>query len=133
MYNIKKNSKIIIWTVIISIIILVWIHLLNKIAYLEAKKDMLIEESIDLNKEIDKKSDIEMLDFYASEAKMFSEHRLETIEELKEELKLVEWLYEFEILQVRCFQFQITRKINWLEYNINYCKDTSNLDAFRKK
>ena len=100
---------------------------------LETKNTIFKDSIEELETKVNTKSDIEMLDFYASEAKMYSEYRLETIAELKEELKLVEWLYEFEILQVRCYKSQIDRKINWLEYQMDFCKSQENLDTFRKK
>jgi hypothetical protein len=30
-----------------------------------------------------------------------------------------------------CYTNQITRKIDWVEYNLEYCKTDSNLEQFR--
>ena len=129
----ENKNKYIIWAVTVIIITMVWIYLNNIITTLETKNTIFKDSIEELETKVNTKSDIEMLDFYASESKMYSEYRLETIAELKEELKLVEWLYEFEILQVRCYKSQIDRKINWLEYQMDFCKSQENLDTFRKK
>ena len=98
-----------------------------------SKVEILKNEKAEAEAKANKKSDIEMLEFYAKENAYFAKDRLKEIAEYKEEITKLEWLYETEVLTQRCYESQIDRKINWLEYNLEYCKDESNLEQFRSK
>ena len=98
-----------------------------------AKIQILEEEKTQAEAQAKKKSDIELLEFYAAENAAFAKQRLEDITYHKEEITKLQSLYETELLTQRCYEAQIDRKINWLEYNLDYCKDEANLDQYRTK
>ena len=72
----ENKNKYIIWAVTVIIITMVWIYLNNIITTLETKNTIFKDSIEELETKVNTKSDIEMLDFYASEAKMYSEYRL---------------------------------------------------------
>lgn len=124
----KTKKNLFIWAVLILIIIWVCSHQYNKIRILETKKQVLEQQ---VQKEKTKKSDIEILEQWAKENAVFAKSRLKEIKKYKVEIKKLEALYEEELLTQRCYEAQIERKINWLEYNLNYCKDKKNIQQFR--
>lgn len=129
--KLSNKDYIIIWMVISLVL---WIILFdNKTRDNNTKIDSLIEENILLEEKVIKKSDIEMLEFFASESKMFADKHIKDIEDTKIYLKELEELYEIETLQLRCYTTQMNRKISWLEYNIYYCAEDDNLEQFRTK
>lgn len=99
----------------------------------ETKITMMEQEQIKLEAKANKRSDIEILEAKASENADYVKSRLEEIESYKEAIKILEWLYETELLTQRCYESQIDRKINDLEYNLDYCEEEVNLDQFRSK
>lgn len=88
---------------------------------------------IELQKQLDMKSDIEILEEAALSNARYAKSRLVDIIEYKKAISKLESLYESELLTQRCYESQIDRKINWFEYNINYCKDKLNILKFKSK
>lgn len=107
----------------------------NKIA--EAKLHMQEEaynmELSDMNYKLNKKSDIEILEADATEAKQLSDEHIATINRAKEIIAETTPKYEAELLRVVCNKEQIARKISGLEYNTEFCRDNEVLDQFRVK
>ena len=133
----KNRNKIIIIVATTIVFIFVVMYINNYINIQKAKYKLLEEQSSYMIQEAkaqaEKKSDIEILEMNAAEMAATSKVRLNDIESLKEEIAKLEKLYEVELLSQRCYESQIDRKINWLEYNIDYCKDENNLVQFRSK
>lgn len=129
----RKLNFIYILTVIIITVILFHYYneRLNNIhnAKLGIMQEVLEEAEIKLLIQ----SDIETLESYARENASLSKWRLEEISKYKDKIIFLEELYEDEVLSQRCFEHQIDRKINWLEYSIEYCNAETNLDQFRTK
>lgn len=130
---IKEHYKVI--AIVILLIVLVWTLYVDtirtndaKLRLIQQEADRKIDEATAKSKE---KSDVEILEFRASESKHYSDEYMEDIEAAKELIKNTEPLYELELLRSKCFTNQISRKIDWLEYNINYCNNDENLKQFR--
>ena len=86
-----------------------------------------------LNKTINKKSDIQILKEEWTTASNKATSLLKKIEQYKYMIEEAQRDYEYNVLVSRCSKDQISRMIDWLEYNINYCKDSKNLESFRTK
>lgn len=125
----KKAIALFMATIISLWLIIIYVS--SKMNMYEAKLSMAIEQREEAKTKAATKSDIELLEFYAQENANFAKERLKDIEYHRQEILTLQDLYEFEILGKRCFEAQISRKINWLEYNLEYCKDESNLDQYR--
>jgi len=101
-----------------------------KVALVEQESQETINS---LEEKVLEKSDIEMLEFLYSEANYYAEWYLDNIDDWKQLIKEEEVRYEHEILSRECYGSQMDRKVNWLEYNIEYCLDKENLEQFRTK
>jgi len=123
-----KTKIIIITILIISILSAFTIY-----SYQSNKLKAIQKQNLILQRKVEKKSDIEILEERAKWNFNNSQKTLQEINHYKEMVKILEPLYEIAILRKRCYEAQIERKINWLEYNLNYCKDENNLEQFRKK
>jgi len=132
-HNIKEwTTWIAILTLSICLIVMIF-TLDNARQTNEAKIELMQEQIEEANTKAITMSDIEELEFYAKENARYTKLRLEDISGHKAEIEKLQSLYENELLSQRCFESQIDRKINWLEYNIEYCKDETNLEQFRPK
>lgn len=130
--NFAKQIAMIVILLAIAFAITTNIREADQEAY-DAKLEMKQQEIIDLKEISNKKSDIEMLEFHAKENAYYAKEKLDSIAGYKAEIINLEEGYETNILFQRCFESQIDRKINGLEYNMEYCKDKDNLDQFRSK
>lgn len=135
----KRNIKAILMVVLVIVAVITNISYMldNQAKEYEEKLEIQNKESIkvidDLVKLTHKQSDIEILGFAANIAATDAKSRLEHIEELKLEIKTQQEIYEFQLLTQRCFEAQIYRMTNNLEYNLEYCKEEVNLEQFRTK
>ena len=89
------------------------------------------QELLEAQAKANKNSDIEILEGRARESSEASKDHMKTIEEARALIKSTEPKYETELLRSICYTNQITRKIDWVEYNLEYCKTDSNLEQFR--
>ena len=135
MGRLKKSDIIITVSIILFMLIIYWLLTLfvNIEKKYQAKINIIQQDKIKAEAKANKKSDIELLEFWAKENASSAKQRLEDIAWYKLEITKLQWLYETELLTQRCYEAQIDRKINWLEYNIEYCKDETNLDQYRTK
>lgn len=78
-----------------------------------------------------KKSSIELLEAMGRASKELSNEHMSTIQRAKETIAKTEPLYEQELLRSKCFTNQIERKIDGLEFSIEYCNIDENLEQFR--
>lgn len=125
-YVTKKNITILA-TVALLITIGTFISKANK-DIAETKKQ-LIESELKANT----KSDIEILENKAAMQDKAAKNHLNEIEEYKELIVEHQNKYEESILKERCYKSQINRKIDWLEYNLNYCDNKDNLNQYKIK
>lgn len=118
-----KKNKI---SILISLlfIIIIWLAIRNTYLYITIKEKEVI---------INNKSEIEVLEAKAIDANNKSNNHLMIIKKLRKEISNNEKAYELELLRERCIKSQIERKIDWLEYQLNYCDNNKNLDYFRLK
>jgi len=118
-----KKNKI---SILISLlfIIIIWLAIRNTYLYITIKEKEVI---------INNKSEIEVLEAKAIEANNKSNNHLMIIKKLRKEISNNEKAYELELLRERCIKSQIERKIDWLEYQLNYCDNNKNLEYFRLK
>ena len=77
------------------------------------------------------KSDIEALEAVAKNAKVMQKDSLKKIKDAKKIIEENTTTYEMSTLVLRCILEQISRKINWEEYSVEYCKNNDNLNKFR--
>ena len=105
-------------------IIIIWLAIRNTYLYITIKEKEVI---------INNKSEIEVLEAKAIEANNKSNNHLMIIKKLRKEISNNEKAYELELLRERCIKSQIERKIDWLEYQLNYCDNNKNLEYFRLK
>lgn len=134
----KLNSNFIAWVIVIFLIVWTWWSFISDV--ITKKIDSYEKEVIQANAritelEIEKqeKSDIEKLEELAKESADNAKNSLTKIEEIQKIVDTERINYENNTLRQRCYSEQISRKINWLEYNIDYCKDNSVLENFRVK
>jgi len=118
-----KKNKISILIPLLFIII-IWLAIRNTYLYITIKEKEVI---------INNKSEIEVLEAKAIDANNKSNNHLMIIKKLRKEISNNEKAYELELLRERCIKSQIERKIDWLEYQLNYCDNNNNLDYFRLK
>jgi len=79
------------------------------------------------------KSDIQILKEQWATASSQAAMLLRDIDKYKRLIEETQRDYEYNILWARCSKDQISRMIDWLEYNVNYCKGSKNLESFRIK
>lgn len=134
----KLNSNFIAWVIGICLIVWTWWSFISDV--ITKKIDSYEKEVIQANAKITKleiekqeKSDIEKLEELAKESADNAKNSLTKIEEIQKTVDTERINYENNTLRQRCYSEQISRKINWLEYNIDYCKDNSVLENFRVK
>ena len=125
-----KNLKTI--TVII-VVIIISIFIWNTIIKNKEFQKKLKEQQKEISELKNEQSHIEILSEQASIFSKDAKLQLENIDKLKESIKTAESKYEFNILTKRCYETQMDRLINGLEYNLEYCKVKDNLEQFRKK
>ncbi len=128
----KNLKKYINWIIIsLIVILLIWMSMFI------LKQNKSIAQAnvniIQLEYDINNKSDIEILENLASKANTSNINYLNKINNYKKTIKKLEIKFETSILKERCFKAQINRKIEWLEYNYNHCKEIKNLNQFRLK
>lgn len=70
------------------------------------------------------RSDEEILSSRIAEYKMTIEDKEKTIESLRKEINTIDKPY------YNCYKTQLLRLADWIEYNIDYCKD--NLKSFEQ-
>jgi len=124
--RIKKHTLKIL-TITIVILSIVSIYMIYNMLTIERAKVKL------LNNQVVTLSDIEILERWANKNATSAKTRLYNIDELKQTIWSLEKMYEKETLTKRCYESQIDRKINWLEYNVKYCELPENLEQFRSK
>ena len=131
-FNKMKNIKTITAIIVVIIIsIFIWNTIIkNKEATFQKK---LKEQQKEISELKNEQSDVEILSEQASIFSKDAKLQLENIDKLKESIKTAESKYEFNILTKRCYETQMDRLINGLEYNLEYCKVKDNLEQFRKK
>lgn len=79
------------------------------------------------------KSDIEALESMATTAITSRNDAKKEIDKAKKIVEENTIKYEVWTLVSRCAKAQINRKIDWLEYSLDYCKDKNNLNTFKEK
>jgi len=117
----KQNSAVL----IVSLIFLWLIAYQNYESNIElAKKDIQIETA-------SKKSEIEELLTLAETSRVNADKTMNLINLSYEEIKTLEKEYETHVLTKKCYQSQIQRKADWLDYSWAFCKESQNLEQFK--
>lgn len=109
---------------IIIVILLIWTSFITE-------KIGSIKDSYEAK--MSQKSDIETLENVAKNAIKSKNDALLEISKAKKIIEENTIKYEVWILVTRCTKSQINRKIDWLEYSLDYCKDKNNLNTFKEK
>jgi len=116
MKTIKLTKKQITIIAMVSSILILSTAFFHYNAYLNsiytAKIELAKQETAKAQAQAVKKSDIELLEFYAKENASLAKQRLEDITSHKAEIEKLQELYETELLTQRCYEAQIDRKIN---------------------
>lgn len=128
----KTNNKafriVLILAIVISFI-LIGMFVSNRINNAAEAKKHIKELTIKVNT----KSDIEILESKARLNNNSAKDKIEEIKQLENRIKKLRTEYELSVLTERCVKSQITRKIDWLEYNLNYCDNKDNLKQYKIK
>ena len=113
----NKNRFIFLWVILFIVLIL-----LNVI--LEQNKSIELTKQ-ELVKAQSKKSNTDII----SSTILDKKNKIVLTEK---EIKELEWRKLQLELEVNCWKNQLDRLIDWLEYNLDYCKDTNNLSKFKE-
>lgn len=131
----KNKNKIIMALIAVGslVIILVSFYISWIINSLKEENVKLELKNIDLEEEVNASSDIEILEKRIKLHRLDSEDSLEIISQYELLIKEEQGYYESAILSKVCEETQLNRKLNWLEYNMEYCLNESNLEQYRTK
>lgn len=113
----NKNRFIFLWVILFIVLILLYVILDQNKSIELAKQELLKEQSKQSSADIisetilDKKNTI-----------VVTETNIQVLETKKRKLEL----------EVTCWKNQMNRLVDWLEYNLEYCKDENNLKKFKE-
>ena len=121
--KIRENKWIIIIVLFIIIMIsILWLYITDKTVTINK-----------LQKEVNTKSDIEILTADLLSTREHKQNMVKNIDNLKNTIKVVEEDLRLTRLKDRCLEAQVNRLLSSVEYNINYCEKKENLEQFSKK
>ena len=116
---IKENKVIVIYLV-------VWVLVFVSFGYITIEQNKAIElAKQELIKEQSKQSIADVISTTILDKKntiVVTETNIQELESKKRKLEL----------EVSCWKNQMNRLVDWLEYNLDYCKDENNLKKFKE-
>lgn len=119
---------------IILVIVFVWAVIWNYVyAQQKAHMDRLESLKEEVEKEKNKKSEIELIEESIAQINELSNSKLEDIKKYKALTRDTTKQYETSLLIWRCLTEQLTLKVNWKDYNTSQCEDNNYIQKYRKK
>lgn len=113
----NKNRFIFLWVILFTILILLYVILEQNKSIELVNKELAKEQSKQSNADIITKAIIDRWVDITLTAKQITE-----LESVRSKLEL----------EVSCWKNQMNRLVDWLEYNLQYCKDENNLKKFKE-